>query len=50
MWEQVHGVYSIIAPILNSSPEGAILIGHSQGAGIVTLFHNTLTKSTLQED
>ena len=32
MWEQVHGVYSIIKPTLDSSPEGAILIGHSQGS------------------
>lgn len=31
MWEQVEGVYRIIEPILKSSPEGAILIGHSQG-------------------
>lgn len=31
MWEQVDGVYRIIAPILKSSPEGVILIGHSQG-------------------
>jgi palmitoyl-protein thioesterase len=34
MWEQVHGVYSTIAPILDSSPQGAILIGHSQGGVI----------------
>jgi palmitoyl-protein thioesterase len=34
MWQQVHGVYRVIGPILDSSPDGAILIGHSQGGVI----------------
>lgn len=47
MWEQVEGVYKIIAPILNSSPEGAILIGHSQGIYVYIVYisvwqHNVL--------
>ena len=39
MWEQVDGVYNIIAPILETSPQGAILIGHSQGRQTHTHTH-----------